>query len=1159
MISPRLHPWFGIASLIWLALGLPLSAEVYAPPASHRADFSLDPGWRFIRQDVAGAQDSSFDDSTWTTVDVPHTWNNLDGQDGGNNYYRGIGWYRTHYMPDSSYAGRRFFLKFDGAFYVTDVWLNGNYLGQHLGGFAAFVFDATPFLIVGADNVIAVKVSNASNTNIPPLSADFTFFGGLYRDVHLLVADPLHISPLDYAGPGVYWQTTNVSASSASVQITTVVSNADGAPRLAVLRTVITDAATNLVTALTNTLTLPAGAVSNITASTLLANPHLWNGLSDPYLYQIFVELGDGTNVTDCVGQPLGFRWFSVDPTSGFFLNGRSYDLHGVNMHQDWLNCGWALNDAQRRTNFMLLKELGATALRLSHYQHQDYTYQLGDENGIVLWSEIPLVNGISASGAFYTNAQQQLLEMIHQRRNHPAVVCWGMYNEEADAATNVVSQLVPISAQEDPMRPTTAASNRGDSSALNWLPTIVAFNKYYGWYGGTPSGFAPWADTIHANYPTRCIGMSEYGAGASVWQHSEDPVPQTAQASRWHPEEYQNLFHEAYWQAMKQRPFLWCKFIWNMFDFGVDGRNEGDTPGRNDKGLVTYDRQIRKDTFYWYKANWTTNPMVYITGHTFTNRMTNFITAKVYANCNTVELFLNGTSQGTRTSTNCIFTWPLELPAGSNTVQAVGVKGASQVTDALAWLGPLGAAIIHPASPIVFLNSTNDTLQLTAVVTNAPGPFTTTWTRLSGPGTVAFGNSNALATTARFSAEGAYGLTFVASSGAVTTLSLTVVVNPTNALSNGLLAWWKMDETGGTFAADSSGDGLSATNSLGTFAPGYLSNALYFNGSNSAAAFASPDTVQMTVAGWARADGQGNSAYPRIFDTPGWRMFFRFDGSGSNTLDFATYSTTNNGDWHSGQNTICTGAWYHVAASYDRSSFANVPALYVNGIRRSPVTITSPSGTQPPYTGTGYIGNKTGLTRAWKGGLDDLRIYNRLLSDAEIQALFAMPPTNLAPVVSAGTNQTIVWPSPASLYGVVTDDGKPSPPGAVSAAWSQVRGPGVVSFSNSNGPASTASFSTTGTYELRLLADDGQVQIARDITISAVPQTLAWSSLPDAMQLSWLPSPARWQLQAQTNPPGVGLGSNWADVPGTITNPALVPLERRTGSVFFRLMLTNQ
>jgi beta-galactosidase len=348
-----------------------LVAQPYTPPVNERVDVILDPGWRFIRQDVPGAQTNGFDDSAWSVVNLPHTWNNLDGQDGGNNYYRGIGWYRVHCAVDGSYTNRHFFLKFDGAFSVTDVYLNGNYLGEHQGGFAAFVFDATPYINVGADNVIAVKVNNAFNTNLPPLNADFTFFGGLYRDVHLLVTDPVQISPLDYGSPGVYLTTTSVSSSSANFQVTTVVSNSTASAQTVTVRAVVTDAATNIVTTLTNVVTLPASSVSNVVAGAVIANPHLWNGLTDPYLYQTFVEVWNGASAVDVVAQPLGFRYFSVDPTNGFFLNGRHYDLHGVNMHQDWLNCGWALTNAQRDTNFIFLKEIGATFLRLSHYEHK--------------------------------------------------------------------------------------------------------------------------------------------------------------------------------------------------------------------------------------------------------------------------------------------------------------------------------------------------------------------------------------------------------------------------------------------------------------------------------------------------------------------------------------------------------------------------------------------------------------------------------------------------------------------------------------------------------------------------------------------------------------------------------------------------------------------
>jgi beta-galactosidase len=680
-----------LAALALFATSINAFSQTYTPPSNTRSDISLNTGWRFIRQDVPGAQTNGFNDSTWTALDLPHTWNNLDGQDGGNNYYRGIGWYRRHYTPGANAIGRRLFLKFDGANIVSDVYINGNFVGEHQGGFAAFVYDATPFLNVGADNVIAVKVNNASNTNVPPLSADFTFFGGLYRDVHLLMTDPVHVSPLDYGSPGVYLQTTSVSSNSANLQITTVVSNANAIAANITVRAIIADAATNIVTALTNILTLAPASLSNAVASTTLANPHLWNGLADPYLYQAFIEIYNGTNLTDLVAQPLGFRYFRIDPNNGFFLNGGHYDLHGVAMHQDWLNLGWALADAQRQTNFMLLQELGVTAVRLCHYQHANQTYQLADQNGIILWSEIPLVNSITATPEFSANAQQQLRELIRQNYNHPAVICWGVFNEvtlvSGPSPNTVVSNLVQLEAQEDPTRPSTGATLGGNGDATSWMPQVVSFNEYYGWYSTPINGIGAWADSMHAAHPTNCIGVSEYGAGANIYQHSEDPVSLPTTSGQFHPEEWQNLVHETNWAAMSARPFLWCKFVWNMADFAVDSRNEGGTPGRNDKGLVTYDRQNCKDAFYFYKANWTTNPMVYITGHTFTNRNTS-ITAKAYANCDSVELFVNGLSQGTRTGSLGIFTWPVTLPLGSNFVSAVGVKGGIQVTDTLTWIG---------------------------------------------------------------------------------------------------------------------------------------------------------------------------------------------------------------------------------------------------------------------------------------------------------------------------------------------------------------------------------------------------------------------------------------------------------------------------------------
>ncbi len=1014
----------------WISFGflMAAAAQTYTPPANNRVDINLDSGWRFVQQDVPGAQAANFDDSSWTSLNLPHTWDISHGQDGpGTAYYRGIGWYRTHYTVDNSYAGRHFFLKFDGAFLVTDVYVNGNLLGEHQGGFAAFVFDATPYLTVGGDNVIAVKVNNAANANIPPLAADFTFWGGIYRDVHLLVTDPVQISPLDYGSPGVYLTTTSVSSNSANLQVTTVVSNSTASAQTVTVRAIVTDAGSNIVMMLSNVVTLPAASISNVVASTVIANPHLWNGLADPYLYQTFVEVWNGTNPVDVVAQPLGFRYFSVDPNNGFFLNGQHYDLHGVNLHQDWLNCGWALTNAQRDANFLFIKEIGATAVRLSHYEHDDYTYQLADQNGVVVWSEIPLIDNITASSAFYTNSAQQLIEMIKQRYNHPSVVCWSVFNEitlnSGPSPVALVSQLAQIAAQQDSTRPSTAGANSSDNDPTTLYTQLIDFNKYYGWYNGILSDFGPWADNFHATYPTRSVGVSEYGAGANIYQHSENPVTEPANGGSYHPEEYQNLYHESYWQQMKVRPFLWSKFIWNLFDFASDGRSEGNAPGRNDKGLVTYDRQVRKDAFYWYKANWAIDPMVYITGHTFTNRLTNAITAKVYANCDSVELFLNGVSQGTTTSTNCIFTWPLMLQGGNNTVQAVGTKGSTNVTDSLIWIVPIlppTASITNPAVSTVYLNSTNVTLQLAATATdnqmNSPPPLTTRWVQTSGPGTVTFGNSNALTTTATFSTNGVYVLNFQAIKGAlVTSIPLTVVVGnvpygPT------LKLWYPFDDAGPgtTTPADTSlGSELNVT--LQMISSAGASTDLHGAAGSGVAGLSNPNralNLSMNPNQGSAGGASGNFAavtnsalglgslnsfvvtwwMKQLYYLPanyGPRMFIL--GSSANDADTGTANSISMkwqdaANWYFYVNTIQataafgsnlpTNSWMFVAMAYDGANVTLYEGSDQNSVTLISTTAAAGQTVNLDSTAALFLGNRPARNRCFAGWIDDFRVY---------------------------------------------------------------------------------------------------------------------------------------------------------------------------------------
>ncbi|HVR60574.1 MAG TPA: discoidin domain-containing protein [Polyangia bacterium] len=654
----------------------------WSPTSLGRSDTLIDTSWRFNRADVTGAQATTFNDSAWSQVTLPHTWNALDGEDGGSNYYRGIGWYRRHVTVPADTTGRRVYLQFDGSNIVTDVYVNGTQAGEHRGGFGAFRYDVTG-LVVAGDNVVAVKVSNASVTDVLPLTADFTFFGGMYRDAHLLIVDPLHIDADDFGSPGVYITPTNVTAASSGLTARVRVTNVGPTDMTADVSVAIRDASGATVTTLTASQSVAVGATSDVTMNTTIANPHLWNGRVDPYLYTAAVTVSRAGVASDADTETFGFRFFSLSASTGFSLNGSYLDLHGVNRHQDRLDKGWAIGKTEHDQDMALITEMGATAIRLAHYEHAQYFYSLCDQNGLVVWAEVPLVNNVTASTAFNNNAQQQLKELIRQSYNHPSIMFWSLSNELADNPdpNPLMTTMQTLAKAEDPSRITTLATNLGDNDPIVAHTDAVGFNKYFGWYGGSYNDFAGWADQIHANFPARKIGVSEWGAGAGPSIHSENPVSQD------HSEEYQMLLHEAHWQAMRTRPFLWGKFIWNMFDFAVDSRNEGETPGRNDKGMVTYDRNTKKDVFFFYKANWSSSPVLYITSRRFTTRTPAAITVKVYANTDDVTLTVNGVSLGTKTSTNHIYSWTnVALRTGANVVQAAGNNSGAPYTDSVTW-----------------------------------------------------------------------------------------------------------------------------------------------------------------------------------------------------------------------------------------------------------------------------------------------------------------------------------------------------------------------------------------------------------------------------------------------------------------------------------------
>ena len=679
-----------LALLLVAVLLVASSGAALATPSRH--SISLDAGWRFLRADAPGAEAPGFDDHAWSRVTLPHTWNAKDGQDGGGDYYRGVGWYRRALSIPRAETGRELYVEFDGANLETTLFVNGHEVGHHAGGYARFRFDVTSVARPGAVNLLAVKVSNAPNPSVPPRSADFTFFGGLYRDARLVSVDAVHLDLDSFGSSGVMSFEEGVTKESATVRVRASVSNADPAPRdadVAVSVRVVTGKdAGKIVGKASAHLAIPARGTHEATLPLQIASPHLWDGVRDPYLYALDVEVTSGGHVVDALTEPLGLRTFDFDAAAGFSLNGAPLNLHGVNRHQDRQDKGWALSPRDHDEDMALIRELGANAVRLAHYQHSQYFLDLCDRYGLVVWAEIPVVNS-AGTGPFVDNAKQQLSELIRQSGNHPSIVTWSVANElqrdksDAGAVEPLITALNALAHQEDPSRPTSLATFYPATDPSAEITDLVGFNRYDGWYVGTIEAFAPGLDVMRARRPQLKIAISEYGAGASPSLHAGTPRKMD------HSEEYQLLFHEAYWQALASRPFVWGSFVWNMFDFASDGRKEGDHPGRNDKGLVTYDRKVKKDAFYWFKANWSREPFVHVTGGRFTPRPKGPTDIKVYSNAEKVRLRVGGAPLAAQSAPSHIFVWSgVPLKSGANVIEASAVVAGRTVRDRVTLVG---------------------------------------------------------------------------------------------------------------------------------------------------------------------------------------------------------------------------------------------------------------------------------------------------------------------------------------------------------------------------------------------------------------------------------------------------------------------------------------
>ncbi len=662
-----------------------------------RQSLLLDSGWLFKPGDNAGAELRVFDDRAWESVTIPHNWGWKEAQE-GKAYYRGPGWYRRE-LDIKPESGRRYFLRFEAASLVADVYLNGLFLGEHRGGFGAFCFEITRQLSGAGTNLLAVRVDNSKFPDIAPLAGDFSVYGGLYRPVHLIVTGEENIALTDHGSPGVAWLQTSVFSTQAVLDVTAQVSNGtrDKVPLKLVASIVDADGKTALTSS--QSITLARSDTAPYYFHLILPHPHLWNGRKDPYLYHAVMELqtDDGT-IMDRVEQPMGLRFFSIDPDRGFFLNGEPYSLHGVDRHQDYMNKGWAISEADMDQDITLMKELGATVVRCAHYQHSDYFYNLCDQAGILVWAEIPQVNIIRDTPDFENTSRSQLLDLIRQSINHPSIFVWSLANEIGGASDDPHGELRDLAAMahgEDPTRPTIQATMTEARPQMNRIPDLLGWNIYPGWYRGNKEDYGADLDKLRGTSRHGGFCVSEYGAGANPAQHEQDPK-HPKPAGQWHPEEWQAEVHEAAWAALKARPYVWGTFVWCMFDFAVSTRNEGGQPGLNDKGLVTRDRKTKKDAFFFYKANWSDQPVLYITSRRFTER-TNAVTGiKIYSNAETVELFLNGKSQGKISSVeDDVFTWKnVVLTPGENKIRAEADYDGLPLADECEWrLSPHGPA----------------------------------------------------------------------------------------------------------------------------------------------------------------------------------------------------------------------------------------------------------------------------------------------------------------------------------------------------------------------------------------------------------------------------------------------------------------------------------
>ena len=675
------------AVLLACLLGFALKAEA-------REVTPFNDGWEFKKGPFAAdaMQVAAKWNADWEKVTVPHTWNADDMQKKTNSFYAGVAYYRKQHVFPKSLEGKRVFLRFEGVGSCAEVYVNGYLVGTHKGAYSAFVCEIGAQVKYGEKNEIVVKADNTARPDVIPVNHGlFGVYGGIYRPVWLVVTEPCNIVVNDCASSGVYITQKNVSKKSAEVSVKVKLDNATLAPVPLELENAIYTREGKLVKTHRQSFDLTPQGVQSYVSHFKISNPHLWQGREDPYLYKVVSRLKQGGKVIDEVVQPLGLRKYEVIAGKGFFLNGKKYPMYGVTRHQDWWGLGSALTNKEHDFDLAQIMEVGATTVRFAHYQQSDYIYSRCDTLGLVIWAEIPFVNRVT--GQEWDNVHQQMRELIRQSFNHPSIYVWGIHNEVyhphgyTAALTQSVHDLCKL---EDPDRYTVAVNGYGHvEHPVNGNTDIQGMNRYFGWYEKKIQDIKPWVEKMEKEYPWQRLMLTEYGADANIEHQTEILGDALNWGSDFYPETFQTKTHEYQWSIIAQHPYILASYLWNMFDFAVPMWKRGGVDARNMKGLITFDRKTRKDSFYWYKANWSKDPVLYLTQRRNTERERKETSVTVYSNLGTPRVYLNGRElNGIRkgyTDVHYVFD-RVTLDEGRNVLKAVITFGGQEYIDEIVW-----------------------------------------------------------------------------------------------------------------------------------------------------------------------------------------------------------------------------------------------------------------------------------------------------------------------------------------------------------------------------------------------------------------------------------------------------------------------------------------